>query len=69
MKRKLSLLAATLVMTLAAAVPFTATPVSAVLDGCRAQCRVGYQKCVKEASNPGGLNQCSKAYQACLGGC
>ena len=73
MRRRLSLFVATLVMVVAAALTFTSTGGASVmsdaLDSCRTQCRVAYQKCVKETSNPGGLNQCRRAYEECLSGC
>ncbi len=69
MKKRLSLIAATFVMMMLAALVFV-TPTSALTpDSCRTQCRVAYDKCNREATNPGGLNQCRKAYQACLAGC
>ena len=38
-------------------------------NGCFAQCRVAYDKCVKVAGNPGGLNHCGKTFQACTSSC
>ena len=69
MRKKLAYFVASMVMALAATFTFVSPNADAKLDGCRPQCRVGYQKCVKETSNPGGLNQCKKAYEACLSGC
>lgn len=69
MKKRLSLFA-TLILAMIAALTFITPPTSALTpDSCRTQCRVAYDKCNRETSNPGGLNQCKKAYQACLGGC
>lgn len=68
MRRKLAYFTASMVLALAATFAFTG-PVGARRDSCRTQCRVGYDKCVREAKNPGGLNQCGKAYQDCLSGC
>ncbi len=69
MKKKLSLFAATMLMALAALAYAPAGTKADGPDSCRTQCRVAYEKCVRSASNPGGLNQCGKAYQACLAGC
>ena len=70
MRRKLALFAATLLMALATTLTFTSPTTTATTPGsCQTQCRVGYDKCVRSATNPGGLNHCGKAYQACLSGC
>ena len=69
MKRKLVLFAASLFMALDTTLTFTSPTTATTPGSCRSQCRVGYQKCVREASNPGALNHCGKAYQACLSGC
>ena len=71
MKRQISYFFAAVIIAMAAMFAFASTTTKAgvKLGSCRTQCRVGYDKCVRETSNPGGLNQCRKAYQACLSGC
>jgi hypothetical protein len=68
MKRKLIFFAASFMF--AAASVFVSTSASAnAFDSCRTQCRVAFDKCVKQAKNPGGLNQCRRAFEGCLSGC
>lgn len=69
MKRTLVYVVAVLVLVFAAAFAFVPTRTSAQGASCRAQCRVAYDTCVRNATNPGGLNQCRKAYQDCLARC
>lgn len=71
MKRQLSYFFAAVMLAMAAMFAFSATTNEALarVDSCRTQCRVAYDKCVKETNNPGGLNQCRRAYQGCLSGC
>jgi hypothetical protein len=42
---------------------------SSASSSCLTQCRVAYDKCVRTAQNPGGLNQCGKAFKACSATC
>ena len=68
MKKKLALFGATL--ALAAAATFTfANTTSVGQSSCSAHCKNSYRSCVNRAKNPGALNQCDKAYQACLDRC
>jgi hypothetical protein len=67
MKKKIGLFAASFALALTAAFSFSSAPAQA--GSCQTQCRVGYQKCVKQTSNPGGLNQCKRSYDACLATC
>ncbi len=67
MKKKIGLFAASFALALTATFTFNSTPAQAV--SCQAQCRVAFQKCVKQTTNPGGLNQCKRAFDACLGTC
>ncbi len=70
MSRKIALLAALFVFALAVTVSlFTAPRAAAQGASCQAQCKVQYDTCVRAATNPGGLNQCRKANQACLANC
>lgn len=71
MRRKLTGLAATLLLVFAAMFAFatSTTEVCAQGGSCQTQCRVAYDRCVRNASNPGGLNQCGKAYNRCLERC
>lgn len=71
MKKQISFFLAAVIIAMAAMFAFASTTTKAGLtrSSCRTQCRVGYDKCVRETTNPGGLNQCRKAYQACLSGC
>ena len=71
MRKKLALFAAMLLVALAAtfALNVKTTSVEAQGASCQAQCKVAYDTCVRHAKNPGGLNQCRKAYEACLGSC
>ena len=71
MKKKLMLFVGTVVVALATmfALGSTKSTVGAQGASCQAQCRVAYDTCVRHAKNPGGLNQCKKAYEACLGNC
>ena len=69
MKRELSYFFAALMIAMMAMFAFASPKANTRADSCRTQCRVGYDKCVKETTNPGGLNQCRRAYQACLSGC
>ena len=71
MKKRISYFVASFVLALAAVFAFASpvTKVGAQGGSCRAQCRVAYDKCNKQASNPGGLNQCKKAFSACLATC
>jgi hypothetical protein len=66
MKKKLALFGATLAIALAATFTFAAR---AGQSSCSAHCKNSYRSCVNAAKNPGGLNQCRKAYEACLAGC
>ncbi len=70
MRKRVTLFAASL-MLLAAATLGAIAPSKAGAQGasCQAQCKVSYSTCVRNATNPGGLNQCRKAYQACLATC
>lgn len=68
MKRKLTYFVASFVIAVTAALAFASTSTSA-LGSCQTQCRVGYDKCNRQATNPGGLNQCKKAFDACLATC
>ncbi len=69
MKRKLMYVAAVLTLVFAAAFAFVSTGTKAQGGSCHAQCRVAYDTCVRNAGNPGALNQCRKAYQECLSHC
>lgn len=71
MKRQLSYFFAAVILAMAAMFAFSSTTNEALarVDSCRTQCRVAYDKCVKQTNNPGGLNQCRRAYQGCLSGC
>ena len=66
MKKKLALFGATLAIAMAATFTFAAR---AGQTSCSAHCKNSYSACTRAAKNPGGLNQCKKAYQACLAGC
>ena len=71
MRRRISYILASMIFAFAAMV-FTVAPgtkVGAQGASCQAQCKVSYMKCVAAATNPGGLNQCRKAYQDCLSRC
>jgi hypothetical protein len=68
MKRKLTYFLASFVIALTATFAFASVNVSGQAS-CRTQCRVAYDKCVKQANNPGGLNQCGRAYNNCLARC
>jgi hypothetical protein len=68
MKRKLIYFAASFMLAIAAVFVTSSTNANA-LNSCRTQCRVAYDKCVKQTKNPGGLNQCGRTYQRCLAGC
>ena len=68
MKKKLALFGATLALVAAATFTF-ANPTTAGQSSCSAHCKNSYSACTRAATNPGGLNQCKKAYQACLAGC
>ena len=68
MKRKLIYFAAAFMLALSTV--FISTSANANgFSSCRTQCRVAFDKCVKEATNPGGLNQCRRAFDNCLSGC
>lgn len=71
MKRKLNYFIASFLFALALTLTFVYAPAKVGAQGgsCRTQCRVAYDMCVRNASNPGGLNQCRKAYQECLSRC
>ncbi len=71
MKRKLTYFLASFVIAITATLAFAtaSTNVTETQNGCRAQCRVAFQKCSKQANNPGGLNQCRKAFDNCLATC
>jgi hypothetical protein len=69
MRKQISYFLAALIIAMAAMFAFASTSTKAGVSSCRTQCRVAYDKCVKETSNPGGLNQCRRAYQGCLSGC
>jgi hypothetical protein len=66
-KKKIGIFAATFALALTATFSFSSSPVAA--GSCQTQCRVGYDKCVKQTKNPGGLNQCRRAYDNCLSRC
>ena len=70
MRKRITLFVATLLVLAAASFGFL-SPSKAGAQGasCQAQCKVSYMKCVNNATNPGGLNQCAKANKACLAGC
>jgi len=36
---------------------------------CRNKCEQAYRSCVASAKNPGGLNQCKRAFDSCLTTC
>ena len=68
MKRKLAYFIASFVIALTAV--FATMPAGAsVLGSCQTQCRVAFDKCVKQTNNPGGLNQCKRTFDSCLGTC
>jgi hypothetical protein len=67
MKKKIGIFAATFALALTATFGFSSAPVAA--GSCQTQCRVAFDKCVKQANNPGGLNQCKRAFDSCLGTC
>lgn len=71
MRRHLAYFVAAFIIAVAAMMVFVSPASKATTqgNGCRAQCRVAYEKCVKQTSNPGGINQCRKQYEACLSGC
>ncbi|HZI18992.1 MAG TPA: hypothetical protein VEY09_10400 [Pyrinomonadaceae bacterium] len=70
MRQRLGYFVASFVLALVAVFAFSApATVGAQGGSCRTQCRVAYDKCNREASNPGGLNMCKKAFQACLATC
>ncbi|HKS30136.1 MAG TPA: hypothetical protein VJS44_20095 [Pyrinomonadaceae bacterium] len=70
MKKRIAYFLASLVLSLVATASYLApAPAGAQGASCQAQCKVSYSTCVRNASNPGGLNQCKKAYTACLAGC
>ena len=71
MRKQITYFLVAVIIAMAAMFAFASTTTRAGvrLGSCRTQCRVAYDKCVRETSNPGGLNQCRKAYQGCLSGC
>ena len=69
MKKKLALFVATLALVAASTFTFAARTATAGQSSCSAHCKNSYNSCVRAANNPGGLNQCKKAYEACLGTC
>ncbi|MFN2456082.1 MAG: hypothetical protein ABR577_17905 [Pyrinomonadaceae bacterium] len=69
MKKRIGYFVASFVVALAAMFAVISPTVGAQGGSCRAQCRVAFDKCVKETSNPGGLNQCRRAFSACLATC
>ncbi|HEX8141524.1 MAG TPA: hypothetical protein VF553_02950 [Pyrinomonadaceae bacterium] len=69
MIKKLAYFVASMVMALTVTFALTSPNVGAKTDSCRTQCRVAYDKCVKQTNNPGGINQCGRAYQNCLSTC
>lgn len=68
MKKKLALFGATLALVAAATFTF-ANNTTAGQSSCSAHCKNSYSACTRAAKNPGALNQCRKAYEACLAGC
>jgi len=70
MKRKLTYFLGSFAIALTAVFAFASAPAGAAVAGsCQTQCRVAYDKCVKQANNPGGLNQCKRAFDSCLATC
>ena len=69
MKKKLALFGATLALAMAATFTFGVNTTTAGQSSCSAHCKNSYRSCVNNAKNPGALNQCGKAYRACLAGC
>jgi hypothetical protein len=75
MKKRIGLFAASFVIAMLAAFAFAvpSSNVSATGGGChepsRNSCHRSYDRCVKQAKNPGWVNQCRKALQTCLKAC
>ncbi|HEX8097815.1 MAG TPA: hypothetical protein VF507_07250 [Pyrinomonadaceae bacterium] len=71
MRRKIAYLIAPAVVALSVTVSLLAptTKVGAQGSSCNTHCRISYNRCVANATNPGGLNHCGKTYQACLATC
>lgn len=70
MKKKIGIFAASFALALTATFGLSASSASAgTAFSCQAQCRVAYDKCVRQAKNPGALNQCRRAFEGCLATC
>ena len=65
MKKKVTIFAASFVFAMSAVFAYGSIPQSS----CLPQCRVAFDKCVKQTNNPGGLNQCKRAFDACRSSC
>ena len=70
MRKRITLFLATLLVLAATTAGYLSnSKAGAQGASCQAQCKVAYDTCVRNASNPGGLNQCKKALQACTANC
>ncbi len=66
MKRKLTYLAAALLITSASVVSLSFGTARAAVESCQGKCHRAYQACVNTGTNP---PSCNASYQGCISSC